>query len=123
MSTSHHQKLLPLRKAFTNDPQAEAAHRLFALCARHVGGSTSAIAEFLVGLYNRRYASGDPAWLCKWTDDATFDDVVATMRWIRTNRQYEIHNILAGDGGETMSVLMERFELGPFRRRADSDHD
>jgi len=119
MSTLHHQKLPPLRKAFENDPQAQAAHRLFALCARHVGASTSAIAELLVGLYNRRYASGDPAWLCRWADDATFDDVVATMRWIRANRQYEIHNIFAGDGGETMLVFMQRFGLGASDRRPD----
>lgn len=121
--SSYFQKLPPLRAAFRDDPQAQAAHRLFALCAKHIGGSTYAIAEFLVGLYNRRYAAGDPAYLCKWSDDATFDDVMATMKWIRSNRQYEIHNIFAGDGGETMSVLMERFELGPFRRCADSGQD
>jgi hypothetical protein len=119
----HHQSLPPLRARYENDPQAQAAHRLFTLCARHVGDSTSAIAEFLVGLYNRRYASGDPAWLCKWTDDKTFDDVVATMRWIRANSQYEIHNIFAGDGGETMRVLMQRFGLWPLEQHSDSDRD
>jgi hypothetical protein len=123
MSTFHRQKLPPLQTAFENDPRAQAAHRLFALCARHVGGSTYAIAAFLVGLYNPSYASGDPAWLCKWTDDASFDDVVATMRWIRVNRQYEIHHIFAGDGGETMRVFMERFGLWPLKRHSDSDCD
>ena len=107
-------KLPPLRERFGADTGAQAAHRLFDICWRHAGGSTSPIAEFLVSLYNSRYAAGDPAWLCKWTDDATFDDIIATMRWIRVNSQYEIHHVFTGDGGEVMLALMQRFGLWPL---------
>ncbi|MEX3856307.1 hypothetical protein AB3X94_19935 [Paraburkholderia sp. BR10923] len=114
-SNPHHQTLPPLRKMFADDPGAQAAYRLFELCCSHAGGSTTAIATFLIGLYNSQYASGgDPAWLCIWSDDATFDDVIATMRWIRQNSQYEIHHIFAGDGGDTMLELMRRFGLWPL---------
>ncbi|MFL9922597.1 hypothetical protein PQR75_46805 [Paraburkholderia fungorum] len=108
-------KLPPLRERFATDSGAQAAHRLFDICWRHAGGSTSPVAEFLVGLYNKNYAGGDPAWLCKWTDDATFDDIIATMRWIRANSQYEIHHVCSGDGGAVMLELMQRFELWPRR--------
>ena len=112
-------KLPPLRERFAADAGAQAAYRLFELCWCHAGGSTAAIAAFLIGLYNKDYASGDPAWLCKWSDEATFEDVVSTMRWIRANSQYEIHHLFASDGGGTMLKLMERFGLWPQVHRED----
>lgn len=118
-SNSHHQTLPPLRKMFADDPGAQAAYRLFELCWCHAGGSTTAIAAFLVGLYNKNYASGDPAWLCRWPDDATFEDVVATMRWIRANSQYEIHHLFARDSSETMLALMQRFGMWPLASADD----
>ncbi|MEW6344175.1 MAG: hypothetical protein AB1704_26270 [Pseudomonadota bacterium] len=116
---SRQPQLPPLRERFATESGAQAAWRLFAACWRHDGGNTLPVAAFLVGLYNGRYASADLAWLSKWTDDATFEDLLATMRWIRANSQYEIHHIFAGDGGETMLALMQRFELWPQSGRED----
>jgi len=104
--------LPPLRAQFAGDTGAQAAHRLLEICWHHAGGSTTALAQFLIGLYNKNYASGDPASLCKWLDDSGFEDVVSTMRWIRANRHYEIHNIFT-NGGEVMEELMQRFGLRP----------
>lgn len=118
-SPPRHQTLPPLRKIFADDPGAQAAYRLFELCWCHAGGSTAAIAAFLVGLYNREYASGDTAWLCKWSDDATFANVIATMRWVRQNSQHEIHHIFAGDGGDAMLELMQRSGLWPLATNDD----
>ncbi|WP_207005168.1 hypothetical protein [Trinickia mobilis] len=115
----YHQTLPPLHPVFANDEGAQAAYRLFGLCGRHIGGSTNAIAAFLVGLYNPSYAPGDPAYLCRWSNNAVFEDVVKTMRWTRAKRQYEIHHIFARDRSKTMDIFMQRFEFGPFRRRAE----
>jgi hypothetical protein len=66
---------------FATDAGAQAAHRLFEWCGTHIYEGTSAIAGFLVNLYNSRWTEMDISYLRRCMDESFFNDVVLTMQW------------------------------------------
>lgn len=105
----------PLSQQFANADGAQAAWRLFEAC-RHRGGSTRPIAEFLVSLYNARYACPDAYLLCRRIDDEHFIDVLTVMSWFREAQPggFDLHDIFGAAGPAVMLGLMERFDICPI---------
>jgi hypothetical protein len=102
-----------LNATFAHDSGAQAAHRLFLLCAERDGAKVLPIAEFLVSLYDYRHARLDAYMLCRRVSGEYFEDVISVMRWFRgTENGVDIHHIVDPEPGELLvRDLMTKFSL------------
>jgi hypothetical protein len=92
-----------LKATFAHETGAQAAHRLFSLCAERDGANVLPIAEFLVSLYDDRHARLDTYMLCRSLSGECFEDVISVMRWFRgIENGVDIHHIVGLEPGELL---------------------
>ncbi|MBP8821952.1 MAG: hypothetical protein KBH08_07615, partial [Brachymonas sp.] len=99
-----------LTTEYANQLGPQAFQRLATLCLRHFGGGTIHIADFLISLYNARFARPDLYMLCRRLDDNEFEDVMVVMRWFRDAAgRIDIHSIYGDAGDSLMHDLMDYY--------------
>lgn len=104
------QEVPTLSPDFSTDPGAQAARRLFEICARFAEFSTRPVAAFLLSLHNARIACPDMYLLSRYIDDGQFEDVMTVMRWFRDlPGRRDLIDIFEGDGERPIAALMEDF--------------
>ncbi|CPH56869.1 Uncharacterised protein [Burkholderia pseudomallei] len=93
-------KVPALLPEFANDGGAQAARRLFVVCAEKSDASILPVVEFLVSLYDSRYTRLDTYMLCRRISGQCFEDVLTVMRWFRsTENGFDIHHIVGVEAG------------------------
>lgn len=96
---------------FVQDSGAQAAHRLFSACAARHDASVLPVAEFLVSLYDSRYARLDTYMLCRRISGEHFDDVLTVMKWFRdAENGFDIHHFV----GIPQGVLLVQKVIAKF---------
>jgi len=107
-----------LNATFAHENGAQAAHRLFSLCAERDSANVLPIAEFLVSLYDDRHARLDTYMLCRGVSGEYFEDVISVMRWFRgTENGVDIHHIVGLEPG----VLLVRDLMTKLRLLREND--
>ncbi|AOJ81820.1 hypothetical protein WS86_15185 [Burkholderia savannae] len=93
-------KVPELLPEYANVSGAKAAHRLFVACAERSESSIFPVAEFLVSLYDSRFAQLDTYMLCRRVTGEYFEDVLTVMMWFRTTENgFDIHHCVGLEEG------------------------
>lgn len=96
--------ILELKAEWERNSGAEAIQALVDACLQHRGGSTYALVDFLLGLYNGELWKPDMQLLCRRIDTKHFSLILA-MRFIRQTNM-EPHELFVY-GGKLFDRLKE----------------